>query len=110
MINEATYTVEVISTPTMVVVNDQTNSVTITTGAVVLSSAGMQGPTGATGATGPQGPAGAGADIDQDTGWSITGAYTPRKTLDPTTATQQQIKELLCTLVDLLKTSTLPGA
>lgn len=93
---------------------------------------GIQGATGATGATGANGqgvPAGGtagqvlekidgtdfnthwvdpSAGISTDSGWGITGAYSSRKTFDPTNYTQKQLVELVCTLIDLLKTQTLP--
>jgi hypothetical protein len=55
---------------------------------------------------------GGGSGPTTDTGWSITGAYTPRKTFDPSssTYTQKQLVELVCTLIDLLKTYKLPAA
>jgi hypothetical protein len=51
---------------------------------------------------------GAGSSIDTDTGWQVSGGYTPRKTIDVTNYNQAQLMELLVTLIDTLKLSKLP--
>lgn len=47
--------------------------------------------------------------IGIDTGWSISGSYIQRKTIDVSNYTQGQLLELLCTLIDTLKLSKIPS-
>lgn len=79
---------------------------------VSIGTIGLRGPQGVQGPQGIQGiqgPPGEGSSINLDTGWTISPGYNTRKTFDPNNYTQQQLVDLICTLIDLLKTSTLPG-
>lgn len=120
--------VSVTDNVTQVSVNASTDRVT------TVSVPGVQGPPGDNGAAGANGqgvPTGGAAGqvlekidgtdynthwvdpsaaISTDTGWNITGAFSTRKTFDPTNYTQQQLVDIVCTLINLLKTQTLPGA
>lgn len=76
---------------------------------VIIQSGGLQGARGEQGIQGIQGEQGEGANLETDTGWTISGAYTPRKTIDLSNYTQAQLAELVATLIDTLKLSKIPS-